>query len=87
MWVGGGRPTDPHWTPPSDADREINFATPCQTVQRSSDRLPGLPVSILKVTAQLQLWGGGGENGDLEFQKERSMTEGLDKCRTTMQTP
>eukprot|EP00966_Prymnesium_polylepis_P089241 2066124-Prymnesium_polylepis.1 len=28
MWVGGGRPTDPRWTPPSDAEREINFAPP-----------------------------------------------------------
>jgi hypothetical protein len=58
-------------------------------MQQSWPRLSASPVSMLKVTARqdLQLWGGGGENGDLKLRRDRSMTEGLGMCGTTMQMP
>eukprot|EP00966_Prymnesium_polylepis_P190183 4406891-Prymnesium_polylepis.1 len=44
MWVGGGRPTNPRWTPPSDADKEISFAPPSHSApgggREKSSRLP-----------------------------------------------
>ena len=42
-------------------------------------KLSGLP--------RLQLWGGGGENGDLESRINSSMTEVLGRCGITMQMP
>jgi hypothetical protein len=51
-----------------------------QEISETEERLFG---------ASQDFWfrGGGGENGDLEFCSDRSMTEGVCGCKSTMQKP